>query len=92
MWLRSSAALPLGDQALAVAGSLGAVYQRPHLNAVRLQIVEVGAGGRAQSRGHPVGGCLLAIGYARTRSVPVTCVVLVGIFTAVTASRLWPPT
>jgi hypothetical protein len=29
--------------------------------------------------------------YARTRSVPVTCLVLVGIFTAVTASRLWRP-
>jgi hypothetical protein len=27
--------------------------------------------------------------YARNRSVPVTCLVLVGILTAVTASRLW---
>jgi hypothetical protein len=29
--------------------------------------------------------------YARTRSVPVTCLVLVAIFTAMTASRLWAP-
>jgi hypothetical protein len=35
--------------------------------------------------------CMFGLLYGRTRSVPVTCAVVAGIFTAVSVSRLWPP-
>ena len=36
--------------------------------------------------------CMFGLLYGRTHSVLVTCAVVAGIFSAVAASRLWPPT